>query len=59
MSGDPGEGPLLAGRHAVVLPPGRGLFVDPPRPPTLVQVAYSPPAPPGRPGGPDARAGRT
>jgi energy-coupling factor transporter ATP-binding protein EcfA2 len=59
MSGDPGEGPLLAGRPAVVLPPGRGLFVDPPRPPTLVQVAYSPPAPPGRPGGPDARAGGT
>jgi S-DNA-T family DNA segregation ATPase FtsK/SpoIIIE len=59
MSGDPGEGPLLAGRHAVALPPGRGLFVDPPRPPTLVQVAYSPSPAPGRPDGPDARAGGT
>ena len=56
MSGDPGEGPLLAGRHALALPPGRGLFVDPPRPPALVQVAYSPPPAPGRPDGPDARA---
>jgi DNA segregation ATPase FtsK/SpoIIIE, S-DNA-T family len=46
MSGDPGEGPLLAGQHAVALPPGRGLFVDPPRPPTLVQVAYRPPPAP-------------
>jgi S-DNA-T family DNA segregation ATPase FtsK/SpoIIIE len=53
MSGEPGEGPLLAGRHAIALPPGRGLLVDPPRPPTLVQVAYPPPPAPGRPDGPD------
>jgi hypothetical protein len=52
MSGDPGEGPLVAGQHAVALPPGRGLFVDPPRPPTLVQVAYSPPPAPGHPDAP-------
>jgi S-DNA-T family DNA segregation ATPase FtsK/SpoIIIE len=59
MSGDPGEGSLLAGRHAIALPPGRGLLVDPPRPPTLVQVAYSPPPAPGERDGPDARAGGT
>jgi S-DNA-T family DNA segregation ATPase FtsK/SpoIIIE len=49
MSGDPAEGPLLAGQKAVALSPGRGLLVDPPRPPTLVQVAYSPPPTPERP----------
>jgi DNA segregation ATPase FtsK/SpoIIIE, S-DNA-T family len=49
MSGDPAEGPLLAGQKAVALPPGRGLLVNPPRPPTLVQVAYSPPPAPDRP----------
>jgi DNA segregation ATPase FtsK/SpoIIIE, S-DNA-T family len=56
MSGDPGEGPLLAGQKASPLPPGRGLFVHPRRPPTLVQVAYSPP-PPAEAGRP-ARQGR-
>jgi hypothetical protein len=46
MSGDPGEGPLLGGQRAAALPPGRGLLVRPPGPPTLVQVAYrQPPAP--------------
>ena len=44
MSGDPAEGPLLGGQRAAALPPGRGLLVRPPRPPTLVQVAYRPPA---------------
>ena len=42
MSGDPGEGPLLAGLKAVRMPPGRGFLVQPRRPPTLVQVIYSP-----------------
>jgi len=42
MSGDPDEGPLLAGRKAARLPPGRGLLVQPGRPPTLVQVLHSP-----------------
>ena len=49
MSGDPGEGPLLGGRRAAALPPGRGFLVRPPRPPTLVQVAYRPPSAPGNP----------
>jgi S-DNA-T family DNA segregation ATPase FtsK/SpoIIIE len=43
MSGDPAEGPVLGGQRAGVLPPGRGVLVRPRRPPTLVQVAYSPP----------------
>jgi DNA segregation ATPase FtsK/SpoIIIE, S-DNA-T family len=47
MSGDPGEGPLLGGQRAAPLPPGRGFFVRPRRPPTLVQTAYSPPPPAG------------
>jgi DNA segregation ATPase FtsK/SpoIIIE, S-DNA-T family len=42
MSGDPGEGPLLDGQKAARLPPGRGFLVQPRRPPTLVQVLYSP-----------------
>jgi S-DNA-T family DNA segregation ATPase FtsK/SpoIIIE len=46
MSGDPGEGPLLAGQKATALPPGRGYLVRPRQPPTLVQVAYSPPPTP-------------
>jgi ESX secretion system protein EccC len=46
MRGDPDEGPLLAGQRAARLPPGRGFFVHPRRPPTLVQVAYSPPPSP-------------
>jgi DNA segregation ATPase FtsK/SpoIIIE, S-DNA-T family len=50
MSGDPAEGPLLAGQKAVPLPPGRGFLVQPRRPPTLVQVAYSPPPPTTPPG---------
>jgi S-DNA-T family DNA segregation ATPase FtsK/SpoIIIE len=49
MSGDPGEGPLVGGLRAAALPPGRGFLVHPRRPPTLVQVAYSPPRPPSRP----------
>ena len=43
MRGDPAEGPVLEGQRAGVLPPGRGVLVRPRRPPTLVQVAYSPP----------------
>ena len=43
MSGDPAEGPLLAGHKAAPLPPGRGLLVQLGRPETLLQVAYSPP----------------
>ena len=43
LSGDPGEGPLLGGQKAAHLPPGRGFLVRSPRPPTLVQVLYSPP----------------
>jgi S-DNA-T family DNA segregation ATPase FtsK/SpoIIIE len=46
MSGDPGEGPLLCGQKAAPLPPGRGLLVRRRQPPTLVQVAYSPPPAP-------------
>jgi S-DNA-T family DNA segregation ATPase FtsK/SpoIIIE len=42
MSGDPGEGPLLGGLKAAPMPPGRGRLLQPGRPPTLVQVAYSP-----------------
>jgi DNA segregation ATPase FtsK/SpoIIIE, S-DNA-T family len=42
MSGDPGEGPLLAGLKAARMPPGRGFLVQPRRPPTLVQVVHSP-----------------
>jgi ESX secretion system protein EccC len=43
MSGDLHEGPLLGGHKATTLPPGRGLLVRRRHPPTLVQVAYSPP----------------
>jgi len=43
LSGDPGEGPLLGGQKAARLPPGRGFLVQSRRPPTLVQVLYSPP----------------
>jgi S-DNA-T family DNA segregation ATPase FtsK/SpoIIIE len=43
LSGDPGEGPLLGGQKAAHLPPGRGFLVRSRRPPTLVQVLYSPP----------------
>jgi DNA segregation ATPase FtsK/SpoIIIE, S-DNA-T family len=46
MRGDPGEGALLGGQRAAALPPGRGFLVRPPRPPTLVQVAYRPPPAP-------------
>jgi S-DNA-T family DNA segregation ATPase FtsK/SpoIIIE len=52
MSGDPAEGPLLGGQRAAALPPGRALLVQPRRPPTLVQAAYSPPRPPSHPGRP-------
>jgi ESX secretion system protein EccC len=54
MSGDPAEGPLLGGRQAVPLPPGRGFLVLPGRPVRLVQVAYSPPPPTGHPRSGDA-----
>ncbi|HEV3495671.1 MAG TPA: type VII secretion protein EccCb [Actinomycetes bacterium] len=47
MSGDPHEGPLLDGVKAARLPPGRGFLVRPGRPPTLVQVVYSPAPPDG------------
>jgi DNA segregation ATPase FtsK/SpoIIIE, S-DNA-T family len=58
MSGDPGEGPLLGGQRAAPLPPGRGFFVRPRRPPTLVQTAYSPPPPAGAGGAaPNRRVG--
>jgi S-DNA-T family DNA segregation ATPase FtsK/SpoIIIE len=49
MCGDPGEGPVLGGQRAAVLPPGRGYHVCPPRGTTLVQVAYCPPLAAGRP----------
>src|SRR5829696_7961678 len=49
MGGDPGEGPVLGGQRAAVLPPGRGYHVCPPRGTTLVQVAYCPPLAAGRP----------
>jgi S-DNA-T family DNA segregation ATPase FtsK/SpoIIIE len=59
MSGDPGEGPLLGGQKAASLPPGRGFLVRPRRPPTLVQVVYSPAADGGEPAGarPQGRVG--
>ena len=49
MCGDPGEGPVLGGQRAALLPPGRGFYVCPPRETTLVQVAYRPPLAAGRP----------
>ena len=49
MCGDPGEGPVVGGQRAAVLPPGRGFYVCPPRGTTLVQVAYRPPLAAGRP----------
>jgi S-DNA-T family DNA segregation ATPase FtsK/SpoIIIE len=49
MCGDPGEGPVLGGRRAAVLPPGRGFYVCPPRGTALVQVAFCPPLAGGRP----------
>ena len=42
MSGDPDEGPVLGGLKAAPMPPGRGFLVQARRPPTLVQVVYSP-----------------
>jgi S-DNA-T family DNA segregation ATPase FtsK/SpoIIIE len=48
MCGDPGEGPIVGGQRAALLPPGRGLYVCPPHGATLVQVAYCPPAAAGR-----------
>jgi S-DNA-T family DNA segregation ATPase FtsK/SpoIIIE len=42
MSGDPDEGPVLGGLKAAPMPPGRGFLVQVRRPPTLVQVVYSP-----------------
>ena len=55
MGGDPGEGPVLGGQRAAVLPPGRGYHVCPPRGTTLVQVAYCPPLAAGRPLRPGGR----
>ena len=49
MCGDPGEGPVVGGQRAAVLPPGRGFYVCPPRGTTLVQVAYRPRLAAGRP----------
>jgi S-DNA-T family DNA segregation ATPase FtsK/SpoIIIE len=49
MCGDPAEGPVVGGQRAVVLPPGRGYYVCPPRATTLVQVASCPPSAAGRP----------
>jgi S-DNA-T family DNA segregation ATPase FtsK/SpoIIIE len=48
LSGDPGEGPLLGGQKAAHLPPGRGFLLRSRRPPTLVQVLYSPPDRPAK-----------
>jgi ESX secretion system protein EccC len=52
MCGDPGEGPVVGGQRAAVLPPGRGFYVCPPRGTVLVQVAYRPPLAAGRPARP-------
>ena len=49
MRGDPGEGPVVGGQRAAVLPPGRGFYVCPPRATTLVQLASCPPLAAGRP----------
>ncbi len=43
MSGDVRDGPLLGGRAAVPLPPGRGLLVRRQGTSGLVQVAWTPP----------------
>jgi S-DNA-T family DNA segregation ATPase FtsK/SpoIIIE len=43
MSGDPSDGPLLGGRPAVRLPPGRGLLVRRRGSAGLVQVVWVPP----------------
>jgi DNA segregation ATPase FtsK/SpoIIIE, S-DNA-T family len=57
MSGDPHEGPLLGGRKAAPLPPGRGLLVGRRRPAVLVQVAHCPPPGPALPRPAGAGAG--
>jgi S-DNA-T family DNA segregation ATPase FtsK/SpoIIIE len=44
MSGDPRDGPLLSGRAAVPLPPGRGLLIRRQGTSGLVQVAWAPPS---------------
>jgi len=53
MSGDPQEGPLLAGYKAAPLPAGRGLLVQRQGTSCLVQVAFAPtpmaPVPPAAP----------
>ena len=41
LSGDAGEGPLLAGHRAGNQPPGRGLAIRPRRRPVLVQTAIA------------------
>jgi S-DNA-T family DNA segregation ATPase FtsK/SpoIIIE len=43
MSGDPSDGPLLAGRQAVPLAPGRGLLIRRRGSAGLVQVVWVPP----------------
>jgi DNA segregation ATPase FtsK/SpoIIIE, S-DNA-T family len=43
MSGDPRDGPLLGGRTAVPLPPGRGVLVRRRGVSGLIQVAWTPP----------------
>lgn len=43
MSGDPRDGPLLGGRTAVPLPPGRGVLVRRRGASGLIQVAWTPP----------------
>ncbi len=43
MSGDPRDGPLLGGRAAVPLPPGRGLLIRRRAVDGLVQVVWTPP----------------
>jgi DNA segregation ATPase FtsK/SpoIIIE, S-DNA-T family len=43
LSGDPTEGKILYGVAARYLPPGRGYFVQPKYPPTLVQAAFAQP----------------
>jgi S-DNA-T family DNA segregation ATPase FtsK/SpoIIIE len=49
MSGDPREGPLLGSQTATPQPPGRGYLVTRHGQSELVQVAWTPPGPPGAP----------
>jgi S-DNA-T family DNA segregation ATPase FtsK/SpoIIIE len=47
MSGDADEGPLLGGRRATPLPPGRGLYVRRDGGASLIQTALAPESPAG------------